>query len=304
MVADLDVFIRSSTDPTVSWVFHRHFTHSLIFIPIGGLLAALPFLFFKKFREDKAAVILASVIGYATHAPLDLLTSYGTQLFWPFSNYRAALDWIGIIDPVYTIPLATGVYLTARSLNPRPVRIALLLTTLYLCFGGWQHYRGVEFQKRLAASRGHQMQHSRVMPAPGWLLLWRSVYIADDRLYVDGFRLPWLLEPVVFEGGSAEVTTYEKLPASVQANSEARREFEILRWFSDGLMSPISEDLQTVGDQRFTAAVESLTPLWGLQFDPTTGAPRAWQPSSRQRRDFVGMLKTLVWGDPRYHQLK
>ena len=44
MAADLDVFISSSTDPLLFLEYHRQFTHSLVFIPIGGLLCAL-FLF-------------------------------------------------------------------------------------------------------------------------------------------------------------------------------------------------------------------------------------------------------------------
>src|SRR5262245_40166851 len=105
MLPDLDIFIRSSSDPTVGWFFHRNFTHSLIFIPLGGLIAALPFLCFQRFRNQKREVILAAIIGYATHALLDAFTSYGTQLFWPFSNYRVAWDWIGIVDPIYSLIL-------------------------------------------------------------------------------------------------------------------------------------------------------------------------------------------------------
>ena len=49
MAPDLDIFIRSSTDPLLSLEYHRQFTHSLVFIPFGGLICAL-FLFvvFKK----------------------------------------------------------------------------------------------------------------------------------------------------------------------------------------------------------------------------------------------------------------
>src|SRR5215471_15616165 len=80
MAADLDIFIYSFSDPTVSWTFHRNFTHSLIFIPIGGLISALPFLWMKRFKDQKRNVILAAIIGYATHGLLDAFTSYGTQL--------------------------------------------------------------------------------------------------------------------------------------------------------------------------------------------------------------------------------
>ena len=42
MAPDLDVLIRSSTDPLLFLEYHRQFTHSLIFIPVGGLLCGLP----------------------------------------------------------------------------------------------------------------------------------------------------------------------------------------------------------------------------------------------------------------------
>ena len=41
MAADLDFLIRSDTDPLMFLVYHRQFTHSLVFIPVGGLLCAL-----------------------------------------------------------------------------------------------------------------------------------------------------------------------------------------------------------------------------------------------------------------------
>lgn len=39
-----------------------------------------------------------------THPLLDCFTSYGTQLFLPFSNYRVAFNTISVADPLYTIP--------------------------------------------------------------------------------------------------------------------------------------------------------------------------------------------------------
>ena len=35
MAADLDVLIRSSSDPLLFLEYHRQFTHSLVFIPVG-----------------------------------------------------------------------------------------------------------------------------------------------------------------------------------------------------------------------------------------------------------------------------
>ena len=41
MVPDLDVLIKSSTDPILSLEYHRQFTHSLLFIPFGAMIVAL-----------------------------------------------------------------------------------------------------------------------------------------------------------------------------------------------------------------------------------------------------------------------
>ncbi len=304
VVPDLDVFIYSFSDPTVGWTFHRHFTHSLFFIPFGGLLAALPFLFMKRYRDDKKAVILAAIIGYATHAPLDMFTSYGTQLFWPFSNYRVALDWIPIVDPLYTIPLSIGVFLTMKTLQPRWARIALVFTGLYFCFGAWQHHRGMETQKHLAEMRGHKVeQPARVMPAPGWMLMWRSVYISGGRLYADGIQLNWFRSPRALPGASADLTKFDDLPVNVKDNAEARRRFEVFSWFADGLIAPVPGDQDAYGDMRITSEVHNLSPLWGLKINAATGEAQRWSPSSSNGRNIGKTLRTLVLGDDAYQPL-
>lgn len=308
MLPDIDVFIYSFSDPTVSWLYHRHFTHSLIFMPVGGLVTALVFFSFKRFRDHKPWVILAAMIGYALHAPLDMLTSYGTQLFWPFSDARVALDWIGIVDPIYTAMLVIGVYLTSRRTEGinlmRPARIALLLTSLYLCFGCWQHYRGIKAQQQLAAMRGQRIDHGRVMPAPGWLVMWRSVYTAQGQLSVDGMRLSWFGPPRVLPGGSADQVTFDDLPATAKANGETRRRFAILTWFADGLVAPMVGEANAYGDERITFEVESLTPMWGLKIDEATGDAQRWSPPSNQGRNIGQALRTLTVGDSRYRTLE
>jgi inner membrane protein len=37
LAPDIDIFFRSDTDPLLFLEYHRQFTHSLIFIPIGVL---------------------------------------------------------------------------------------------------------------------------------------------------------------------------------------------------------------------------------------------------------------------------
>jgi hypothetical protein len=141
------------------------------------------------------------------------------------------------------------------------------------------------------------------MPAPGWLVFWRSLYASNGRIYADGVATLWFGSTLALEGGSVDVTTFNDLPASAQSNDESRRRFGVFNWFAGGLVAPIEGSLSAYGDMRITAAVESLTPLWGLQFDPESGASRRWSPPPQQRREIGRMIKTLVFGDSRYKSL-
>ena len=112
MAPDLDVFIRSSHDPLLAIEFHRQFTHSLIFIPFGGFICGTFFYHVLTKRRGMSIkeTYLYCTLAYASHGILDACTSYGTQLFWPFTNDRVAWNMISIIDPLFTLPLLFLIY--------------------------------------------------------------------------------------------------------------------------------------------------------------------------------------------------
>ena len=105
MAADLDVLIRSPDDSLLFLEFHRQFTHSLVFIPIGALIVATAISLLLRNRVEFRQLYIYCLLGYMTHGLLDACTSYGTQLFWPFTDHRVAWDIISIIDPLFTIPI-------------------------------------------------------------------------------------------------------------------------------------------------------------------------------------------------------
>ena len=140
---DLDTLIRSNEDPLLHLEFHRQFTHSFIFIPFGALIVTLfTFYFVKKYVTFFENYIFACV-GYSTHALLDACTSYGTQLLWPFSNYRFAWNSISIIDPLLTIPILIlmilAVILKKKFLNI----ISLIWIFFFINFNNFLGYRSL-----------------------------------------------------------------------------------------------------------------------------------------------------------------
>ena len=105
MAPDLDVLIQSSTDPLLQLEYHRQFTHSLIFIPVGAALCALAFWPFFKKHMSYQQIWLIATLGYGTHGLLDACTTYGTLLLWPFSDARIAWNTISVVDPKPTLVL-------------------------------------------------------------------------------------------------------------------------------------------------------------------------------------------------------
>ena len=117
LAPDLDIFISSATDPLLYLEFHRQFSHSLIFIPVGATICALLLHGFLKKRLTWRETWLACLLGYASHGLLDACTSFGTQLFWPFSDMRVAWNFVSVVDPLFSVPLAAlvGVAFLRRS---------------------------------------------------------------------------------------------------------------------------------------------------------------------------------------------
>lgn len=300
MLPDIDVFIRSSTDPTVAWYYHRSFTHALVFIPIGALIAFLPFLYWREFRERKVLVYVSSIVAYTTHSLLDTATSYGTQLFWPFSDYRAALDWIGIIDPVYSVILLVGVITSFRQYNPNAAKYALMFSSLYMLFGIWQHHRASHIQDEIAERRGHQIERSRAIPMPLSLALWRSIYSYNGRLYVDGIRVPYAGAAQVSEGRATEIVMYRNQAKT----SGVLRQLKIFDWFSDGYVAAVDNQGNILGDMRYSIGAESLTPLWGMEIDPTKDQANAWAPQFSIVKSAPGFLRDIIFSNDRYKVLR
>jgi len=86
MAPDLDVLIRSARDSLLAIEYHRHFTHALAFIPLGGLTVALVLWWpLRRLRPGLGFVSLYlwCLLGYASHGLLDTMTSYCTRLLWP-----------------------------------------------------------------------------------------------------------------------------------------------------------------------------------------------------------------------------
>lgn len=192
---DLDVLANPFLTEAQALTFHRSLTHSFLFTAVVTLCAAVGL---ERLHRDTAvsrgrwAGLAAAVL--LTHIGLDCLTSYGTQVFWPFSRFPVIFGTIFVIDPLYTIPLATGLLLSLLwSPTSRARRWAnyagLALSSAYLLatMGNKLHVTQV-FEEALARQEP-AVERVFTRPTPFNNLLWQGIAEVEDGFYVGFYSL-------------------------------------------------------------------------------------------------------------------
>jgi inner membrane protein len=267
MAPDLDIFIRSSTDPLLSLEYHRQFTHSLVFIPFGGLICAL-FLFvvFKKISTfNFKQTWLYCTLGYGTHGLIDACTSYGTLLFWPFSDMRIAWNNISIIDPLFTLPLILLIALATIKKKNVYSKIALAWAVTYLMLGVYLHNIAINVGKEIAEQRGHIVTRIKAKPSFGNLILWKIIYESDDQFYVDATNLFF---GNVIPGESIIKLNLKKDFPWLEKQSQQYKDIDRFKWFSNDFLAVNPNNKNQIIDIRYSGIPNEIGGLWGVQLNP------------------------------------
>lgn len=265
---DLDVFIRSEADPLLALEYHRHFTHALILAPVIGALVAILYKWIFARKMPLKRLLQFGVIATLTHGFIDACTSYGTLLYWPFSNHRESWDILSIIDPIFTVPLVVCLIVAWFWRSKRVARLGLLLCCIYLGFGIYQREQAQIFARSLAEQRGHRPTELAARPSFGNVLLWRIVYRDGDKYYIDAVRTLPGFEDRHYPG--AKVAAFGELEAYslVDPDSVLWHDIERFRFFSQGYLFLHGRNPFVAGDLRYAMFPDSVVPLWGLELDP------------------------------------
>ncbi len=108
---DVDVLLYAVNRDVGTWE-HRGFTHSVLGWPVltlGGALVSWRWLRTGRYRDHLALW----AAGIASHALLDVPTTWGTQLLWP-DDRRFGLELIFIVDPAFWLALGLLPWWLAR----------------------------------------------------------------------------------------------------------------------------------------------------------------------------------------------
>lgn len=305
---DLDVLLVTDNGSLDYWYYHRGITHSLLFGPTAGLLAAGMSWLVDRRRGGPAAPFglwyLFWVLILVTHVLLDLATHWGTAIFLPFSEVRYGVPAVPVIAPFYTLLLLGGLlYAFAKGVRTGAARHftlgALALSTVYIGMGWGQNLKAERLAEADLAQVGVEVEdvHAYTTMFSLWL---RRVVAETDEAHLVGFVSTLRPQPI-------EWTRLERDKAAEALAETAlagTREGRIYRNFANGPLhvelgrdagNPADGKELRLLDMRFGFPNGSIAGLWGMQavLDAESRLVAA-QRFSAERRVREGDIKALV----------
>ena len=162
---------------------HRGVTHSLLLLPLWAL--ALSWVLAKILREPRGWRALYGVTAMAIglHIAGDLVTSYGTMVLAPFSDWRAGIGTTFIIDLWFSGIIAAGLALCLIFRKTRvPAAASLVVLVGYVGFQYLQRERALEFAQQYAMQKGLAGARISAQPRPVTPFNW-TVFVSDDQTH-------------------------------------------------------------------------------------------------------------------------
>ena len=187
--------------------------------------------------------------GFLTHILLDCFTTYGTQIFAPFSNMRVAWGTISVADPMYTVPFLVCLLVAARFARTDRRRavwnwVGIGLSSAYLLLTVVHYNRVSRTFTDALAEQDISYERFFITPTIFNNVLWNGVVDAGDVFLL------------------AQHSFYDEVPVTFTPvakgfdllhNIDTDPTLATLRWFSAGYLNAIRRDdgqLQ-VNDLRF-----------------------------------------------------
>ena len=269
---DIDVLAGKSAENILA--FHRGITHALVVQPFFALLLALVFhwLVKKGDRSGKWTFIntwSVALLALLLHLFLDCMTTFGTQIFLPFSDFRVALPAMFIIDLSMTLPLLAILVVILAKGYLSPASPASEKTGLCLSRAGmaWliaypilaltlNYTFATQLTKEYARPGNPEgITQVELTPEPFAPLNWKAVGIAPDRYYMGRFFLP-------APGRDIQLTAYTQPGALFKDAQETIPLFRIFKNFTTYTFERVTHEgeytVHTYADVRYETTLPDL----------------------------------------------
>lgn len=179
---DIDI-VASWMSPLAYLYHHRGVTHSLLMLPLWTILLAWIFALIWRKGPGWKTYVPVVAMSLAAHIAGDWITTFGTMIFSPLSDYRHGLGTTFIIDLWFSGIIIAGLLLSLlwrRSRVPAVAGLAVLVGYVMLQFLLLQ--RAVDFGERYAEAEHITPARVTAMPRPVSPFNW-MVVVEDAKGY-------------------------------------------------------------------------------------------------------------------------
>ncbi|MDH3637456.1 MAG: metal-dependent hydrolase [Gammaproteobacteria bacterium] len=181
---DVD-FIASAAGTLTYLNVHRGITHSLVMMPVWALLLSLLFVVFSRFKLRVRDFYVLCAVCLSVHILGDLITPYGTKIFFPLSDYSAAMHTTFVIDPIITgflvLGLVASLYFgTQRRTAVSAARLSVLMLAGYISTQGILHQRALNLAGEYRATQRLAGVRAYALPQPLSPFHWKLLLVGDE----------------------------------------------------------------------------------------------------------------------------
>lgn len=185
---DLD-FIFGLLGPVEYLELHRGPTHSIVLVPFWALVFS--WVLAKILREPDGkggtagwrALYGVTALGLGLHIAGDLITSFGTIVLWPLSDWRAGIGTTFIIDLWFTGIIVAGLIASAAFCRSRLAAVAA--TAVLVGYIGFQYVlkqQALELGIEYARAQGVRAARVEAHPRPVSPFNW-TVFVSDEQAH-------------------------------------------------------------------------------------------------------------------------
>lgn len=179
---DIDV-VASWLSPLAYLYNHRGVTHSLLMLPLWTVLLAWILALIWRGGPGWKTYVPVVAMSLAAHIAGDWITTFGTMIFAPLSDYRHGIGTTFIIDLWFSGIIVAGLLLSLlwrRSRLPAVAGLAVLVA--YVVLQSVLLQQAVEFGRGHAQAAGLKQARVSALPRPVSPFNW-MVVIEDGKTY-------------------------------------------------------------------------------------------------------------------------
>jgi inner membrane protein len=297
---DLD-FVVGFVGPLEYLLTHRGVTHSVLLLPLWALILA--WLLAKILREPGGWRALYGVCALAlgAHIAGDYITSFGTMVLAPLTDWRAALGTTFIIDLWFSGIIVVGLIASAIFYRSRvPAMAASVVLAAYVGFQYVQKREALEFGREYARARAMEGARVVVHPRPVSPFNW-TVFVSDEQTHRYAHVNLVRKEPRRYQPGDGFIARIDSpympveraiwvtRPRYGETNQDFIREawtseaLAFFRWFADvPAFDGLTDQCAWFADLRFLTPGRDTMPFqFGACRDSPTGPWRAYERGSK-----------------------